>query len=164
MTFAEFQVHGDGQGRKQLQEAKDYMLAFARGEADQPWVVLGGPPGTGKTHLLVATTMVLVGQGVAAVYAKATDVARVLREQEDDRRLRYTHARCLALDDMLAEYRTEFTAQGFEELLEWRYEQRAPTILSTNADLSAFGPRLSDRLYELAELLLLSDVPSWRRR
>lgn len=163
-TFGDFQVWGDEESQRQLSEASYYMAQFITGQAPKPWVLLLGPPGVGKTHLLVAATMALVGQGVNAIYVKATDLARSLRNMEHDTITRYKYAKCLALDDMLSEYQTEWSVQGFEELLFYRYEEQASTLISTNADLSGFSVRLLDRAMEIAEPLLFDRVASYRRR
>jgi DNA replication protein DnaC len=134
---------------------KSSMVQFIRGTA-VPWLVLIGPTGSGKTHVAAAITRAMVSQNVPARFVNADDLLEDLREGDRidgdsaDLRLRpYVDVNVLAVDDVRIEMATT-TSQisRIERLLTKRFENLAPTVVTSNQRLSEFPPRLQSRFQD----------------
>ena len=123
-------------------------------------LTLCGPNGTGKTHLMVALGLRLLAEDVAVRYAFVPDLLDELRscygDQADETAeqvlARYRGAEVLLLDD-IAEWRvTEFAAEKIGQLVDDRYRNGTPLVVSTNMTLQPmarlWGPRLADRVFD----------------
>jgi DNA replication protein DnaC len=78
----------------------------------------------------------------------------------------FARAELLAIDDWGTEVRTDWTAGRSLRLVNYRYEQRLPTLFTTNVlpkDFSArFGERVASRLIEMCIRVQL-DGPDRRK-
>ena len=134
--------------------------------ADDPsgWLLLYGPAGGGKTHLLSAIAQHRLGAGQSALYVVAPELIEFLKaafsENDDERRQSvrerldlYRTADLLLLDDIGAEQSTLWTISQFYLLFDFRYRQRLPTVVTTNlkpADLRNLDYRMADRLLDVS--------------
>jgi DNA replication protein DnaC len=118
--------------------------ALIDGEIDS--LLLTGPVGIGKTHLLVAT-------GLAAIYAEywpILDLCTALRHEiangcwQVQERLRAT--RLLLLDDLGAERTTDFVLEALESVVDYRYRQQQRTGIATNLTLPQLAERYGNRI------------------
>jgi len=145
----------------------------------KPWATgqglfLVGPPGTGKTGLAIGALHEAHMQGVTVGVVNVPDWLDIMRPTTDlDRSARASHAadkaaraRLLLLDDLGTERVTEWVAERMYVLVNRRYDQDLPTIVTTNATRSllegAYGSKVIDRLTEGAELVTMSG-PNLRR-
>ncbi|MFD1277381.1 ATP-binding protein [Streptomyces kaempferi] len=120
-------------------------------------LLLLGPTGTGKTHQAYGAIRDLALAGVAArwVVTTAADLYAALRprhgiDSEAEFR-RYRDASVLLLDDLGAERKpTEFTEEINFRLINWRYENHLPTLITSNLVPKEIGARLGDRVTSLA--------------
>ncbi|MFC5204588.1 ATP-binding protein [Streptomyces kaempferi] len=136
-------------------------------------LLLLGPTGTGKTHQAYGAIRDLALAGVAArwVVTTAADLYAALRprhgiDSEAEFR-RYRDASVLLLDDLGAERKpTEFTEEINFRLINWRYENHLPTLITSNLVPKEIGARLGDRvtsrLIEMCERVVFSG-PDRRR-
>lgn len=118
-----------------------------------------------KSRLSFCESRVLV-----PVFFTANDIAKLAEEQRGE----YdgaTRAPFLIVDDLGTEQRI-LKRYGNEilpltDLLLYRYEQMLPTVITTNLSQSQiaeqYGPRISDRLKEMCEILVFSQGESYRR-
>ncbi|HUK62455.1 MAG TPA: ATP-binding protein, partial [Dongiaceae bacterium] len=135
--------------------------AFAeRFPADGAGLTLGGPPGTGKTHLAVAITRALIDRGHAAVIVNVPHVLLAARatfnpeqpQRFDDLLQLLTTCEHLTLDDLGRERQTEWAQETLYLILNARYEQRRATTITTNLDLDALRRRIGEPILDrLAE-------------
>ncbi|MGW7726278.1 ATP-binding protein [Streptomyces canus] len=116
-------------------------------------LLLLGPTGTGKTHQTYGAIRELALTGVAAtwVVTTAADMYAALRprhgiDSETEFR-RYRDASILLLDDLGAERKpTEFTEEINFRLINWRYENHKPTLITSNLVPKEISDRLGDRV------------------
>ena len=134
---------------KPLRESEgDRWLADADAKRKR-LVVLAGQPGTGKT---LAASRWLVrhpgGRYVAAAKFAAGMVAAKWSKRQDalyDASERYRVAMALVLDDA-GENETVEESAHIAELLRHRYDERLPTVVTTNLSSGAFVERYGDRI------------------
>lgn len=143
-------------------------------------LLLIGPPGTGKTHLLSAIVRHVVQSKRAMVHKGETHMvergAEIITVRDLIRRLRATWKRdageseaeaiehfgrdldLLALDEVGASFGSEAEQVQLLDVIDLRYRLRRPTVIASNLNVpglqSAIGERSFDRLREGARILL----------
>lgn len=131
-----------------------------------------GPVGTGKTHQAYGALRDLALAGVVCKW-RATTEAALLRQMRPggspDAAALFDNlltAHVLLLDDLGTEKRTEWNETVLLDLINTRYEQIRPTIITSNVKQrefsDTFGPRITSRLAEMAQIVTL--VGDDRRR
>lgn len=131
-----------------------------------------GRYGTGKTHFAAAIVNGFVGLGVAARYAYVPDLLDELRasyrnKDEDegyyellDKLKRVT---VLALDDLGVEKASDWADEQLDKIVDYRYREEKPTIITTNMNIKDLSPRIADRLREpLASECVILTSSSYR--
>lgn len=144
-----------------VQTSGPVMVAVSTG----PSLLLLGPTGTGKTYEAYGALRALAESGVscswscttaADMYARLRPRHRVDSEAEFER---YLNARVLMIDDLGAAKASEFTEEVNYRLINHRYENEMPTLLTSNVlprDLAAsLGERVASRLTEMATRVVL---------
>jgi DNA replication protein DnaC len=140
-----------------LREAYDVARAFA---ADpQGWLVLAGPHGVGKTHLAAAVANVHLEAGNPVFFSIVPDLLDHLRaafaptsEMPYDALFdRIREAGLLVLDDLGAENSTAWATEKLFQLINYRYNYRMPTVITTNTRLiSQMDERIRSRLSDIS--------------
>jgi DNA replication protein DnaC len=151
-TFASFDPAIAG-----LREAFDAARAFA---ADpQGWLVLSGAHGVGKTHLAAAVANVHLEAGNPVFFSIVPDLLDHLRaafaptsEMPYDALFdRIREAGLLVLDDLGAENSTAWATEKLFQLINYRYNYRMPTVITTNTRLiSQMDERIRSRLSDIS--------------
>lgn len=180
LTFASYRVTGAGDVTiPALALAKEAAEEWARNPTG--WLVLCGPPGTGKTHLLGAAYNRMAADARAAVYISSTALLARIKQtfnaredemSESEVMGRYMNAPILLLDDLGQELPTEWSITRWFEILNHRYVNRLPTAISTNLDVAKpdsfgggqAGAAISSRLVDgqLTRLVIVR-APDYRR-
>lgn len=143
-TFENFdgKVSGTAEAAKKL--CMDYADSFEKIELTRNnGLALLGNPGSGKTHLTIAIANALLARRIPVLYMQYREVVMqlkrlVLDEEEYNRVLnRYKKTRVLLVDDLFKGKITESDINIVFELLNYRYINAMPTILSSELDASA---------------------------
>jgi DNA replication protein DnaC len=114
--------------------------------------VLVGPPGCGKTHLLVGLAKLIAERDrLDFKFIKINpwlDSLRGIEFQQLERIVRATErVPLLFLDDLGAEKLTEWTESKIERVFDYRFEFQLPTFISTNLVPEALSKHLTTRLW-----------------
>jgi len=139
-----------------LREAHD----IARHYAEDPlgWLVLRGGYGCGKTHLAAAIANVAQQRDVAVIFAIVPDLLDHLRATfapssdmpYDALFDKVRESELLVLDDFGAENSTAWATEKLFQLINYRYNYRMPTVITTNHRLLAhMDERIRSRLSDL---------------
>lgn len=110
-------------------------------------VILVGPVGVGKTFAAYAIGHALVDVG-EHVYAVTTAALLKAMRPEGDRRIeeRARAAAYLILDDLGAEALTEWGVSVLTDVLDERFRERRPTVVTANASYRDLAARLGERI------------------
>ena len=157
MTFENFST----QGRHGLPKAQTDSLEFAykqaRTYAEQldGWLLLMGPYGTGKTHLAAAIANFALSYGVETIFLTVPDLLDWLRYSYqssdlsfEDRFEELRNVHLLVLDDLGTQNATAWAEEKIFQIVNYRYLNRLPTVLTTNLGLDDLDGRISSRLQD----------------
>jgi DNA replication protein DnaC len=168
MTFQSFSVSGmEVEPNESLREA----LRLARGFAAEPsgWLALLGVPGCGKTHLAAAIANELLARGTAACFVTVPDLLDYLRATySPDSKVRYDRvfeavrgAGVLILDDLGAQSSTPWAQEKLFQILNYRYNAKLATVITSNLTLDDHEARLRSRMLDpaICNYLLIQASP-----
>jgi len=158
MTFDTFMPDGIGLPqaiRFNLHKAYDLSLEFAR--EPQGWLVLLGGYGSGKTHLAAAIANYRIALGYTVLFVVVPDLLDHLRATfaptsttTFDEQLNATReAPLLILDDLGAHNSTPWAQEKLFQILNYRYNDRLPTVITSNERLEDQDPRIVSRLVDV---------------
>ena len=151
-TFPNFRI--DTPGRKENYKiAKEYADNFAFHRARGDGLYIEGTNGTGKTHLAAAIALQLIGAGIPVICKTSSDLLLDIKksfdkERESDVLDIYKKVDLLIIDDLGKEQCSDWSMSTLYSILNDRYEDMMPTIVTTNyntdALVSALTPKGSD--------------------
>jgi DNA replication protein DnaC len=155
MTFDTFLMRGrvgiSPRAEQSLKEAYTHAHAFA--ETRQRWLLLEGGFGCGKTHLAAAIANFAVDHGIPTLFLTAPDLLDWLRatfENSDDSYSdRFELIRkvpLLVMDDFGTQNATSWAKEKMFQLLDHRYVNQLPTVITTNMRIEEIEGRLRSRL------------------
>ncbi len=122
-------------------------------------MLLSGPAGVGKSHLAAAIVVELLKRGAKVLFRNTSAFLCRLKdgyaedrsEREEMERLEWVEL--LVLDDLGVERDSPWERETLYRVINGRYEQLKPIIVTTNADLNllekSLGPRTFGRLLEM---------------
>lgn len=159
-TFSSFQAREPWQ--------REMKAGAERYAADpQGWLLMAGQPGTGKSHLCTAIFRTVLGKGLAARYFSWRDKIAELKslsldsEARKDTVNRMKQAEFLYIDDLFKSAGpggdcspTAADVNLAFEILNYRYINRLPTVLSTELlpqELVRIDEATSTRILEMAK-------------
>ncbi len=173
LTFENFQPRGRiGLGPWQadsLERAYNQAQQFAQ-KADG-WLLLQGGFGCGKTHLAAAVANFTVGMGVPTLFITVPDLLDALRFSYDDpsstfeqRFEEIRNAPLLIMDDFGTQNATPWAQEKLFQILNYRYINHMPLVVTTNLLLDQIEGRIRSRL-EDPELVtrVFIQAPDFRR-
>jgi len=146
-TFETFDAQVKG-----TREAFDAALTYARNPDN--WLLFVGPYGCGKTHLAAAiANYALHHKQMSPILAVVPDLLDYLRttfgpdadSTYDQRFSAFRSADLLILDDLGTENATPWAREKLFQIINYRYNERAPTVVTTN-DLDRVDGRIRSRL------------------
>lgn len=173
LSFENFNASGNEkakfktpQERESLRQAYEICREFETG-----WLLLEGGYGCGKTHLAAALANQAVNRGVPTLFITVPDLLDSLRfafndpETTFEQRLNEIRtAGLLILDDFGTQNATAWSQEKIFQIMNYRYINKLPTVVTTNLMLDAFEGRVRSRLQdeELVRHVKIS-APDYRR-
>ncbi|HEX8732251.1 MAG TPA: ATP-binding protein [Ktedonobacterales bacterium] len=151
-TFATFDVALPG-----VREALEVAQRYA--EDPNGWLVLGGGYGVGKTHLAAAIAHERLAAGQSVFFSIVPDLLDHLRAAfapssempYDELFDKVREAGVLVLDDLGAENATAWATEKLFQIINYRYNYRMPTVVTTNNRLlSHMDERIRSRLSDMS--------------
>jgi len=173
LTFENFEPRGQiGLGPAQadsLERAYNHACQFA-GKLEG-WLVLHGHYGCGKTHLAAAVANFVVDIGVPTLFLTVPDLLDSLRFSYNNPESSFEERfedirRCplLIMDDFGTENATPWAQEKLFQILNYRYINNLPLLITTNLSLNQLEGRIRSRLQD-PELVTRVNIlaPDYRR-
>jgi DNA replication protein DnaC len=173
MTFDTFVPEGYGltpDKADNLRFAYEQALKYA--ERPAGWLILFGGYGSGKTHLAVAIANRVIGRGKAVLFVVVPDLLDFLRATfgpnspvtYDERFEEVRNSPLLILDDLGTQSSTSWAQEKMFQILNYRYNGRLPTVITSNHRMEDIDLRLRSRMVDpdLTELVTIL-APDFRQ-
>lgn len=161
LTFENFRLTGNPKAKHaisqlekdSLEAAKRACETFAR--TRKGWILLEGSYGCGKTHLAAAIANHAVEEGVATLFITVPDLLDSLRfsynSPETTFEQRFEDIRSAALlvmDDFGTQNATPWAQEKLFQIINYRYINALPTVITTNLILDEIESRIRSRLQD----------------
>ena len=163
--------------KKVLDNLKNYSEKLVNG-IEKKGLVLVGNNGVGKTHLACSIANKLIENGTPVIYGTLINLLAELRNSYDiDNNISemeiiklYENVNLLIIDDLGKEKPSEWGLEKLFTIVNSRYENNLPVIITTNYNQSSLVERLSlngeietaksiiSRLYEMCYLVKIDDI------
>ena len=136
--------------KKVAEYAENFAEYAGRGEG----LFIVGPNGTGKTHLAAATALHLISKGVPVVCKTSENMLSDIKRAFDSKEATeyevlkaYKDVDLLIVDDLGKEQCTDWSISTLYSILNDRYEDMKPTIITTNYSGSDLTEALTPKGY-----------------
>ena len=145
----------DGAGtspRRRMESVLNYCKTYATDFSRRsPSLLLYGKTGLGKTHLSLAVAGKAVESGYGVIYTSAQNLFNKLEKEKfgrSDGNTEETILDCdlLIIDDLGAEFTTQFTVSALYNIINSRELEGKPTIISTNLTPEQLTLTYSERI------------------
>jgi len=157
LTFQNFEPRGrvgiPAEQANTLERA--YTLARRFSQSLDGWLLLHGPYGCGKTHLAAAIANFAVSMGVPTLFLTVPDLLDTLRFSYSDPSATFEQrfeevrrVRLLVLDDFGTQNATPWAQEKLFQIVNYRYINRLPLVVTTNLALAEIEPRIRSRLQD----------------
>ncbi len=135
-----------------LEAAKEFASNF-RGK--ETTLLLIGPTGTGKTHITTAIAKTAIEKGAEVIYDSAQSIVSAFEKDKfksgygayDPEGTKYLECDLLIIDDLGAEFISQFTVSCLYNLINTRMNKGLATVISTNLSPSELSEKYEDRIY-----------------
>jgi DNA replication protein DnaC len=136
-----------------LEEAYNHAYRFA--QTLEGWLVLKGTYGCGKTHLAAAIANFAVSLGVPTLFLTVPDLLDSLRFSYQNPEVAFEErfeeirtAKLLVLDDFGTQNATPWAQEKLFQIINYRYINRLPLVVTTNLALNQIEGRIRSRLVD----------------
>ena len=157
LTFENFKPRGhvglSARKATSLETAFNQSRQYA--QSLKGWLLLQGGFGCGKTHLAAAIANFAVGLGVPTLFITVPDLLDALRFAWDaiettfeERFDEIRQAPLLVMDDFGTQNTTEWAREKLFQVLNYRYINHLPLVVTTNLPLDDIEPRIRSRLLD----------------
>ncbi|OGN92069.1 MAG: hypothetical protein A2Z70_03215 [Chloroflexi bacterium RBG_13_48_17] len=155
--------------RQSLEQAYRNAVNFAK--SPEGWLILVGVNGCGKTHLAAAIANHLRREGKSVLFIVVTDLLDYLRStfnpesrvSYDELFERIKKAPVLILDDFGEQAATQWAQEKLYQLINYRYNARLATVITTCLSLDEIERRISSRMVDPSLSLVLNiNAPDYR--
>jgi DNA replication protein DnaC len=156
---------GNQGAQLRFREAFEAARAFAA--VPRGWLVLVGPSGSGKTHLAAAVASERLYRREPVLFVTMADLLDHLRASfSPESHLPYDRffdqvkgAPLLVLDDLTARASTPWAQEKLDQLLNYRYQNELPTVVTTEISPADMDERWRNRLSDarLSKVFLLGE-------
>lgn len=189
--FSNFEVND--KNRKYHESVMQYAKKFDEHYKNGDWLVLSGGYGLGKTHLALAVarhTLKFFAKENAkhnngniytgrdkVLFLSSSEMIQNIRDSYDSDELderslmnSYKNSDLLVIDDLGTEKATEWQQEKLYMVLDYRYREMKPTIITTNLSAGELKEHITERVYERiiettrqGELLVFFEGESYRK-
>ncbi|HEX75171.1 MAG TPA: ATP-binding protein [Dehalococcoidia bacterium] len=157
MSFKNFdckRLNLPAEHRQNLEQA--FRIAFNFAQSPQGWLVFQGVNGCGKTHLAAAIANHLHQEGKSVLFIVVPDLLDYLRSTfSPESRVSYDElfekvkkAPVLILDDFGEQSATPWAQEKLYQLINYRYNARLATVITTCFSLDEIESRISSRMVD----------------
>ena len=173
--FENFEVNSNN--RNIFQNLKKYSEKLVN-EMEKKGLILVGNNGVGKTHLACSIANELMKNGIPVIYGTLINLLAEIRNSYDlDNNISemeiiklYENVDLLIIDDLGKEKPSEWGLEKLFTIINSRYENNLPVIITTNYNQNTLIERISlngetetaksiiSRLYEMCYLIKIDDV------
>lgn len=172
MTFENFdykRLNLPPEQRQNLEQA--FRLASDFAQTSQGWLVFHGLNGCGKTHLAAAIANHLRQEGELALFIVVTDLLDHLRAtfspeskvSYDELFEKIKQSPVLILDDFGEQSATPWAQEKLYQLINYRYNARLATVITTCLSLDEIESRISSRMVDPSLSLVFNiTAPDYR--
>jgi DNA replication protein DnaC len=169
-SFQNFQKRSGSE--KALNAAVNFAKNFKQKQETGEGILFYGNPGNGKTHLVAAIVREVVRQGYSAIFQPAAELQYRLNatyndsgENEAEIMNGLVESDLTVIDDLGKGKWSEKVEERFYVILDGRYRELRPTVITTNLKLSDLekyvGNAVMDRLKEMC-VFVLNSAKSYR--
>lgn len=135
------------------------VLEYSAGYYGHPFLTFLGTVGTGRTHIALSIAWEWLERHKTVLYYQVEGLLDALRcgfsswQQGNpdgyQSIITFTQvASLLVLDDLGAQQVTDFSSSKLDEIIDYRYLNHLPLVVTTNLTLAKLPPRIADRLRE----------------
>lgn len=165
----------DAVRRQLVKGAEAFVKGFNLKGEFYPGLIMEGPVGCGKSHLAVSILREVIAKGYTGLYYNSPDLLSEIRAtfsndqgpSEDDILEELANVDLLVLDDLGAEKVSGFVLDRFYLVINKRYENCKPIIVTTNLDqetlINRLGDRIVSRLLEMCQEFKHFPTEDYRR-
>ncbi len=132
-----------------------YTVARRYAQSLRGWLLLQGNYGCGKTHLAAAIANFAVEMNIPTLFLTVPDLLDNLRFSYNDPESTFEQrfeevrtVRLLVLDDFGTQNATPWAQEKLFQILNYRYINRLPLVVTTNLSLAEIEPRIRSRLQD----------------
>lgn len=149
------------ENRKALNKAKEYAENYVK-KIEKGSLFITGGVGTGKTHLAASIANELIKNEIPVVFGTLINLLNDIKdsyssdgEKEGYIIEKYSKVNMLIIDDLGKERPSEWTLEKLFTIINNRYENNLPVIITTNYNRDKLRERLSNnKNYEIADSII----------
>jgi DNA replication protein DnaC len=160
LTFENFNPSGNKKAKFMTpQEAESlheaYVISENFAKVQTGWLLLEGGYGCGKTHLAAAIANYSVNHGIPTLFITVPDLLDSLRFAYADPETTFEqrfeeirNAKLLIMDDFGTQNATGWAQEKLFQIINYRYTNKLPTVITTNLMLDEIEGRIRSRLQD----------------